>query len=178
MDRISRVTLFCFLCFLSGLVTAGNRPATLSLSAGAGNFYFGSKRHIDNTALGFVGAGYNFTYHWGIDTLLGFFLTQSHKSVDHGKQVNGTVFAFDALYRFSPYGNFEPYVLAGPGILGLSPNGDDPNNEGNINAGIGTQYFIDKSIAFRVEARDFYTITGGKNDVMLDAGITFLIDIC
>jgi hypothetical protein len=65
--------------------------------------------------------------------------------------------------------------LAGPGIIGLNPNGNDPNNEGNINAGLGTQYFVDKSFAFKVEARDFYTITGGgKNDVLIDVGVTYL----
>ena len=178
MDRFKLLARFCFIFCLAANVLAGNRPAALTLTAGVGTLDFASKRHLENAGLGFIGAGYDFTYHWGIDSILGFFTTPSHNPLDHGKQVNGTLFALDALYRFSPYRNFEPYVLAGPGIMGLSPNGNDPNNEGNINAGVGTQFFFDKSFAFRIEARDFYTITGGKNDLMFDGGVTYLIDIC
>lgn len=175
MRRLHRLVQFCLLSSLAITTYAGNRPGTIPVSAGVGNIYFASTREINNTGFGFIGAGYNFTYHWGIDSIIGFFNTTPRNNANNGKRVNGTLFAIDALYRFEPFHNFEPYVLAGPGIMGLNPNGTDPNNEGNINAGIGTQYFFDKSLAFKVEARDFYTITGGgKNDVLLDIGVTYL----
>jgi hypothetical protein len=72
-----------------------------------------------------------------------------------------------------PYQCIEPFLLAGVGATGLNPNGNSANYEGNINAGAGAQWFINDIIAFRAEARDFYTIIGGKNDVFLGAGISF-----
>lgn len=177
MDKFQRLSLICLISCIVAPAFAGNQPSSVSLSAGVGNIYFPTKRHLDNSGLGFIGAGYNFTYHWGIDGIVGFFTSTSKNSDDNGQHVNGTVFALDALYRFNPYHNVEAYVMAGPGIIGLNPNGTDPNNEGNINAGLGAQYFFYKSLALRVEARDFYTITGGKNDVMLDGGITYLLNV-
>lgn len=177
MDRFNRLCIICLISCITATSFAGNRPASLSLSAGVGDIIFPAKRHIDNAGLGFFGVGYNFSYHWGIDSILGFFTSESKRVDDYGQEINGTLFALDALYRFNPYKNLEAYVMAGPGIIGLNPNGTDSNNEGNINAGLGVQYFFDQSLALRVEARDFYTITGGKNDVVLDGGFTYLLNI-
>lgn len=77
-----------------------------------------------------------------------------------------------------PYRFVEPYLLAGVGVIGLNPNRNDGHNEGNMNFGIGSDFFIEKSIAFRIEARDFYTFVGGKNDILIGAGIKFLLDLC
>lgn len=158
---------------------AGNRANTATLTLGAGYEYFTDKRKIDNTSMPVVMLGYNFTQHWGAEALLGIFNTNFKSSVNDNRQINGTLFALDAMYHFSPFRNvIEPFILAGAGATGLNPNRQDGHNEGNINAAIGTQIFIDKSIAFRIEARDFYTWVGGKNDYMFDAGVTFLLDIC
>jgi hypothetical protein len=35
--------------------------------------------------------------------------------------------------------------------------------------------FANDVIALRLEARDFYTITGGKNDFMVAGGVSFFI---
>ena len=177
-----RLGLLVILSFISAIpyapVMAANRAGAASFILGAGNYYFSSKRHIDNAGLIFVGAGYDFTDQWGIEAIASIFNTDSDNPQDNGKQVNGTLVAIDGVYHFSPYKAIQPFITAGVGILGLSPNGNDARNEGNINAGLGAQYFVTDSISFRVDARDFYTINGGKNDVMLDAGMTFLFDLC
>lgn len=158
---------------------AGNRANTATLTLGAGYEYFTDKRKIENTSMPMVMLGYNFTQHWGAEALLGIFNTDFKSSVNDDRQINGTLFALDAMYHFNPFRSVvEPFVLAGVGATGLNPNRQDGHNEGNINAGLGAQIFFDKSIAFRVEARDFYTWVGGKNDYMFDAGVTFLLDIC
>ncbi len=158
---------------------AATRANTASLTLGAGYEYFDSKRGIDNTSMPMVMLGYNFTQHWGFEALLGIFNTNFKSRVNDQRQVNGDLFAMDAVYHFNAYKDvIEPFVLLGVGATGLNPNQFDGHNEGNANAGVGAQFFFDKSIAFRVEARDFYTFTGGKNDVVLDAGVTFLLDIC
>ena len=156
---------------------AGNRANTAMFSLGGGYDYFASKRKIKNTVIPFVEAGYNFTNHWGIKGLLGFFNTHFKKSIQDFRQINGTLFQVDGVYHFSPHNFLEPYVFAGAGAMGLNPNQNEAHNEGNINAGVGAEFFIEKSIAFRIEARDIYTMVGTKNDIFLNGGITFLLDV-
>lgn len=153
---------------------AGNRAGAITFALGDGYYRFDSKRHIDNTGVPYGSLGYDFTKHWGIEALLGFFTTDSRLPIDHGKEVNGRLFAVDVVYHFFPYCCLEPYVLAGPGILSMNPNGNDANTEGNINGAAGVQFFFNKDVALRLEARDVYTIVGGKNDVFLNGGVSFL----
>lgn len=158
---------------------AESRAGAATLTLGGGYEFFASKRQIDNTGVGLGIIGYDFTRHWGIEALLGTLKTHSRRTDDYNKAVSGTLFAVDGVYHFKSYHNvLEPFLLAGVGVTGLSPNGTDPHNEGNINAGVGAQYFFGRAVAVRAEARDWYTIDGGKNDVILDAGVTFFWDVC
>lgn len=175
MKYVCRCLLLTSL-LLSSFAFAANREGAMSFTLGDGYYYFASKRHLDNTNVGYGALGYDLTERYGVEGLLGFFNTQSRNTIDNGSQVNGTLFALDVIYRFTPYGNLAPYVLAGPGATSMNPNGNDAHTEGNINAGIGAQYFIDKMIAFRVDVRDFYTIVGGKNDYFINGGVSFLFD--
>lgn len=156
----------------------GNSAGDVTLTIGAGEFFFSTKRNMVNTSLPLVALAFNFTNHWGIEGFLSGYNT-AYKSSEHDhRQINGTVFAADVLYHFTPYYFFQPYVLAGVGVIGMNPNRNDANNEGNINAGIGAQFFVHPAIAFRLEGRDFYTWVGEKNDVMVDGGVSFLFDLC
>ncbi len=158
---------------------AGNRAGAVTASVGAGYDFLSSQRLMDNAFVPYIGLGYNFTQRWGFEGLLGNFNTSFKKSVDVHRQISGLMLALDGVYHFSPsYQIIEPYVLAGAGIMGFNPNRNSANNEGAINAGLGAEFFLDKSIALRIEARDFYTIVGGKNDVFLNAGVTFLFGGC
>lgn len=158
---------------------AGNEEGAVSLSLAGGEIFLDSKRHMDNAGIGMIMLGYNFTERWGIEALLGGFDTNFKGNNPSSKTINGTLFSIDGVYRFNPYRyTVQPYILAGIGVLGLNPNKSDANNEGNINAGVGAQLFIHKAIAFRVEARDFYTWVGGKNDFMVDVGMSFLFNLC
>jgi hypothetical protein len=169
------IGLLCLLVL--PVAIAGNRPGALTLTGGAGYEYFSSKRDIENTGVGYVELGYDMTQHWGFEGFLGGFKTNSNNANDT-RDVDGTLFAVDVLYHFSPvYCMVEPFLLAGPGITSIDPNGSDAHTEGNINAGAGLQFFIHKSIALKIEARDFYQITSTKNDVLVDGGISFLFDV-
>ena len=154
---------------------AFNKPGDISITLGGGYDYLSDKRQMENTGIPFGIIGYNFTDHWGIEGLLGFFHTDSRRPVNYGKDVSGTMFAVDAVYHFSPYKMIQPYVLAGPGAMGFNPNGTSANNEGNINAAVGVQIFATEGVALRLEVRDFYTFVGAKNDVFLSGGVSFLI---
>ncbi len=170
---ITAGALFAALSF-SSAVSAGNAAGDATFTLGSGYERFSLKRRIDNTSVPFVALGFNFTDQLALEALLGGFTTTSNRPEDNGSQVRGTLFALDGMYRFAAMHDFQPYVMAGPGATAMDPNGYDANVQGNINAGVGVQYFFYKSIALRVEVRDFYTFVGGKNDVYLDGGLSFL----
>lgn len=161
---------------------AQSRPGALSFTVGGGYEYFASKRRMENAGLAFFALGYDFTYHWGIEGFLAGFHTNFLRNVHNNKRIGGTLFAVDGVYHFDPYGcepyTFQPYLLAGFGVTGLNPNLTDANNEGNINAGLGFAFSVHRAVALRIEARDLYTFVGGKNDVILDGGISFIFDMC
>lgn len=161
--------------FISSNVFAMTRANTATFTLGGDYMFFANKRHIDNTAVPYGILGYNFTEHWGIEGLLGVINTNSQKNINGNKNehVHGGLFLVDGLYHFTAYKNIEPFVLAGVGITGLDPNGEDARNEGNINAGAGVLWFANEIVALRLEVRDIFTIVGGKNDVMLGGGVTF-----
>lgn len=186
MKKLYNFILTC-LAFISITATnttiyAQSRPGALSFTLGGGYEYFASKRRMENTGLGFFALGYDFTDHWGIEGFLAGFRTHFQRNVNDDRRIGGTLFLIDGVYHFNSYGplpyTLQPYVLAGLGVTGLNPSLTDANNEGNINAGLGLALSLHRIVALRFEARDFYTFVGGKNDVVLDAGISFIFDLC
>lgn len=156
---------------------AFNKAGSVPVSVGGGYYYFASKRHMDNAGIGIARVGYNFTDTWGIEGLLGFMNSKSRRAVDNNKQVNGNLFAIDVAYHFQPIANaWQPYLQAGPGIIGLSPNGYDSRNEGLFNVAAGLKYFPGAQMAFGVEGAGLYTFVGGKLDYMINGYITYLFN--
>lgn len=178
MKKLASLSVCSLMClFVSTMSVAGNRPGALTLSFGGGEDYFSSQRELKNGGLGFLAVGYNINYHWAVEGLLAGVSTKFRPAVPNDQRVHVTIVAFNGLFRFCPYYFIEPYVMAGVGASGFDHNQEEPNNTGNINAGLGAQFFFYPSMAFRVDARDFYTITSGRNDVVADAGISFLFNI-
>lgn len=174
LSWIAFVSLCVVTLVSSTTVYAGNRAGAGTFTLGGGYYHFAPKRHVGNTGVKFGELGYDFNERWGIEGLLGFYVTDSHQEQIYGRSVNGTIFAINGVYHFCSFHNIEPYVLLGPGAISMHPNANDANTEGNINGGVGAQYFFHPSIALRVEARDFYTFVGGKNDYFLNGGVSFL----
>lgn len=166
------------LLFSSAQAYVGNRPGALTVTLGGGYFFLDSTRDIDNKAAALVEVGYDFTENWGIESLLAGFRTHFEPSVQDPHSISGTFFSIDGVYHFFPEYSFQPYVLAGVGILGLSPNLYDAKNSGDINAALGAQFFINPHFSLRLEARDLYTWVGGRNDIFVNAGLGFSFDIC
>lgn len=172
----------------AGLALAITAPAhalskanSVILSVDGGYEWFASKRHLENTGMGYVLAGYNFTDHWGIEGLAGAWRSHSRNNGNYNQRIRGKQFAVDGVYHFSAlsiaHQMIEPFLLAGVGVNHYNNNNNnaDPNSEGNINAGAGVHIFANDVVAVRLEARDFYTITGGKNDYMVAGGVSFFI---
>ena len=172
------LSVFACLPIIFSSAHAGSRAGELSLMASGGEFYFGSKRVIKNTPLFMLGAAYHFSDAWGITTELGLFKTDFKSYLADSRRVRGFILLVNAVHYFSSYGAFQPYGMLGTGIIGLDHNQTDAHHEGNINAGLGVSYSFAPSLDFNLEGRDVYTWVGGKNDVLLNAGISYNFDFC
>lgn len=170
-NKIFLIGLLFF--FLGGFCIAGNRPNAVTLNLSEAYYHFSSTRDLKNASMPNIALDYNFNEQWAIEGGVGLINT-NQRSDDQGAR--GILYTIDGLYRFKPYQRFEPYVLAGIGVLGLKPSSSDNHHQGNINAGVGTQFFADESIALRAELRDLYTLSGGKNDWIANFGISYLFD--
>lgn len=175
---MKKVFLISLLLFTSTIYAWGNKAGDITFSGGGGYYWFASKRYIENDALPFGIVGFNMTDLWTVEAMYAGFVTFFKDSVLDDRRINASLFTIDVVYRFGDFCRFEPYVLGGFGILGLSHNRNESNNEGNVNAGLGAQYFISNTLAFRADVRDIYTIVGGKNDVMADFGMSLLFNLC
>lgn len=184
MKKISWIVLICVSALSISFcptVYAENKAHTGTFTVGGNGLFFASKRNMENSGGPFVAAAYNFTPEWGIEGMLASFNTHFRPSENDHRSINGTLVLVDAVYHFPPYfryTNVQPYALAGVGIMGLSHNRDDANNEGAINAGLGLQVFVDQVVSFRIEARDVYTMVGSKNDIFLGGGVSFSMGGC
>jgi len=172
-----KVTLICLSIFalaISTYVSAGTRPGAVSFRLADGYIFFAQKRHLENTTTPTIELGYEFNDKWGMKAGASVLNTNT-KGAGPNSGVHGFIYTLDGVYKIATYGNFEPYALGGVGItsIKMTSNNNDPTNQANINAGIGSHFFIDPSISLNAEAKDLYTMSGGKNDVMLTAGVTF-----
>jgi hypothetical protein len=157
---------------LNTVCCAGNRPGAFTFTIADAYYHFSSKRHLENnSSMPNIALAYNADERWAMEVGVGVLNT----NYQQGRGVHGFLYTLEGLYRFKPYQHFEPYAIAGVGIIGLRPLPNDSEHQGNINAGIGTQFFADESIALRAELRDLYTLAGGKNDWMANIGISFLL---
>ncbi|EKD54069.1 MAG: hypothetical protein ACD_60C00126G0015 [uncultured bacterium] len=174
MKKILRTCLIISVFLVSSIVLAGNRPGAFSVRLADGYYFFADKRDLKNTTVPTIEVGYDFNQRFAMKGGVGILNTHS-TNTNTSNNVHGMVYTIDGIYRFNHDERLEPYFLAGIGVIGLKPNGANPVNQANVNAGLGTQLFVTNSLAFDIEAKDLYTMSGGKNDVMLTVGINFLI---
>jgi hypothetical protein len=153
---------------------AFNQAGQWVAGLGGGYAYFSSKHHLENTGAADAQLGYNLTNRWGVQGLIAFFNANSRRASNYNEDVRGNFYAFDVVYHASPWHQFQPYLAAGPAMVGLNPNGSDANNEGGVNGALGAEWFFAKRMAFSAELRDFYVIVGGKNEVFPNAAVVFL----
>lgn len=152
-------------------VLAENKTGATTFTLGTAYYHFSPRRHINHTGMFDVALDYNATERWAIE---GFFGNASSTRHD-GTNVHDMLYLLDGIYRLAPKGNWQPYVSFGVGVMDLKPTVNTDNQfSGNLNGGIGVQYFIHKMIAFRGEAKDLYATSGGKNDVMVNVGVSLL----
>ncbi len=158
-------------------VIASDQAGALSVTVGGGYDGFSTRRHLDNTGVPYLSLGYDFDAHWGIEALAGVFRTHFEKPYYDDKHTNGNLYLVSVAYNLLPFHCMAPYFLAGVGMMGIERNKTDANNQGNVNVGAGVKFWADSVVSLRVEAREIYTIVGGKSDVFVNGGVTFYWDM-
>lgn len=161
----------------SNSLFAGNRPCAITLTASEAYNHFSTKRNLDGKGMPNLALAFNLTNSWAIEGTVGLINAgrlRSYPLPESKAGVHGYLYMLNALYRFSPFLGYEPYITAGGGMMSLSPT-NYSKVQSNVNLGIGSQFFVAKSIALRLEARDIYTPSGGKNDYIVNLGLSFLL---
>lgn len=155
-------------------VFAADRAGAFFVRPAVGSYFPASKRQIDSTGAPQLTIGYDVSDRWGLAAGVTVINT-TQKSAIGGENVHGFLYTLDALYHFDQWKAFSPWVFAGPMITSLKPpTGSDPINQAGASIGAGVGYFFSDSVALSVDARDLYTFSGGKNDLLLTAGVVFL----
>ncbi len=192
MKKIKVLLALIGITLLGNSVALGsNRSGAVTFSPMYGYYYFASKRrNTHDVATPGIAIAYDFAPCLALEAAWASVNPRHSRHHDHdsddvtnpfvyqnpnphrGKQ--GNLYVLDGIFRFGSFSVIEPYVSLGLGVLSIKYNGNDATNQANANAALGTQIFIDPSIAFRAEVRDLYTFVGGKNDVMVNAGMSFL----
>lgn len=135
--------------------------------------YFATKRDINNTVVpAAVAFTYNYDETWA--TSFGADLLNSNSNDPAKQHVHGFVYLLDEIYRVKSYRYVEPYLLGGINVISLKPIVNETTNQAGINLGVGAQFFKSNHVALSAEARDIYTFTGGKNDILLNIGVNFI----
>ncbi len=161
------------LSFLPCFADTGSKEGGATFTLGGGYLFFSQKRDLQNTAIdGMAALAYNFSDNWAMEFAADLINANSGDPSKH--HVHGFAYILDALYRFPIFHTFEPYVLGGFNVISLKPISSEPVNQGGMNIGVGTQFFKSSHIALSLEARDLYTFSGGKSDILLNGGVNFI----
>jgi outer membrane beta-barrel protein len=160
------------LLFISTIGHAGNLPHAFTVTIADAYYDFANHWHYDNAALPNLALSYNVTDKWALEANAGYFNTKRDETDQH---IHGALYMVDGIYRFISYGPLEPYLIGGLGMIRVNHNGNDAKHLGNVNGGIGTQFFWGDKIALRGEIRDVYSTTGSsRNDFFVNFGLSFL----
>lgn len=153
------------------------QPGDFYFSPGVAYYHFSDKRDLQNTAMANVSAGYVVSDQFSLEVMYGQASTEETPSALN-ESTRFYMYSGEGVYHFSSDSEaaVDPYVLTG---LTVTNQQDNAENAGNttllgLNGGAGIEYFVNPNISLFVDARDIYTLSGGKNDWMLNAGIKFL----
>lgn len=154
---------------------SGYKAGEYYFAPGVAYYHFSDKRDLQNAALVNLSAGLVVSEKFSLEAFYGQASTESSSSDDDGSRFYA--YWMDGVYHFQSekQTNFHPYIFTG---LGLTNQNTDSDASGNttllgVNAGAGLEYFVNPNISLFTDVRDIYTLSGGKNDWMLNAGIKF-----
>ena len=161
------------LALVPSLAVADVKAQDLTFTLGGGYIFFAPKRNLKNTAIPtYAALAYNFDEKWATEFAVNLINATSHNP--NNQFSHGFIYILDEMYRLPTTHKIDPYVLGGFNIFSLKPVTNQAVNQGGMNLGFGAQFFKSKHVAVSAEARDIYTFSGGKNDVLLNLGLNFI----
>ena len=128
----------------------------------------GSTPKLDDDITYGVRYGYNFNQAWGLEVSMGFNPTSVTGLAGNDIDIDLSMVDINAVWHFSPYGRFVPYLTAGAGYavadldvpIGGTVNGQpvsiDDDSGFTLNAGFGAKYFVNDRFLIRFDARYRY----------------------
>jgi len=153
------------------------KPGEFYIAPGVAYYHFSEKRDLQNAAMANLTAGLVVSDQLSLEVFYGQAATDdTATSADKGTHFY--TYSADGVYHFKPSADavIHPYALAGIVITNQEDNDAASGNTTllGVNAGVGLEYFVNPNISLFSDVRDIYTLSGGKNDLMLNAGIKFL----
>ena len=153
------------------------KPGEFYVAPGVAYYHFSDKRDLQNTAMANLSAGLVISDQFSLEAFYGQAATnETPSSLDESTRFY--IYSGEGVYHFNPSADaiIHPYMLAG---LSVTNQNDNNASSGNttllgVNAGVGLEYFVNSNISLFTDVRDIYTLSGGKDDWMLNAGIKFL----
>ena len=153
------------------------KPGEFYFSPGVAYYHFSEKRDLQNTAMANLSAGIVVSDQFSLEAFYGqAAANETPSSLDESTRFY--MYSGEGVYHFNPSADaiIHPYMLAG---LSVTNQNDSNASSGNttllgVNAGVGFEYFVNPNISLFTDLRDIYTLSGGKDDWMLNAGIKFL----
>ncbi|MCD8542062.1 MAG: porin family protein [Gammaproteobacteria bacterium] len=139
--------------------------------------HFSDKRGLKNGAMANLSAGIVLSDELSIDAFYG----QAASTQQSGDATTRFyMYSASIIYHMqnTPSDRYHPYIMLGMAVT----NQEDHESVGNTTllgttAGIGAEYFVNSSIRIFTDIRNLYTFSGGKNDVIVNAGLKFLFDV-
>jgi len=144
------------------------------VAANAGYYNYSTKRDLDNGAI--TGASFSYVMAPNFSGELSFDGANPQSSM-YDENQNFYNYMADGVYHFTyPNSDFSSFVVAGLGVTDQRDEHDNGNTTLlNVNAGVGAEYFFSRSVSLFAQAVDLYTLSGGKNDWVVQGGIKCLL---
>jgi hypothetical protein len=153
------------------------KPGEFYVSPGVAYYHFSEKRDLQNTAMANISAGMVVSDRFSLEAFYGQAAAEESPSALN-QNTRFYAYAVEGVYHSQPgvEALIHPYVLAG---LNVTNQEDNSTSSGNttllgVNAGVGIEYFVNSTISLFTDVRDLYTLSGGKDDWMVNAGIKFV----
>lgn len=172
--------LFVFFILMLSFVNsvfANNRQGAVTITPTINYFIFSKDRdfkastNLRNAIIPGITLGYNLSKPFGVEALTSYGRV-APKGLGKASRVG--LYTLNGVYHFLANDNFEPYLTGGIGLMQISRTKQDEDYQTVLNEGIGVQYFVAPSIAFRSDIRDIYTMSTGHHDMLATVGVSFL----
>ncbi len=171
---INSIVCIMFLLIISSSASAKEKPQTFSVSPYAGYYWFDRHQNLNDNPVVGLSLGYNFTKHFGLEASGEYIATIYNQDVAGSHSVNAGNYRLDAIVNLIPDSPVVPFIFGGFGGQSINyPRNVSNRDVATFDYGVGVKFFINDSLAIRLDARQVYVIDGARKDYVAKIGPTF-----